>query len=116
MRGLREWKAAVVVTGVLTACVAEAQQVEPWMIASRDGGCMELSVLKQALPDVGDAWTTPYELADLFRERNEKASTLRADMPEGPLIKVVVPSRRLDVVLLPMSVCRAIWQERLQRR
>ena len=85
-----------------------------WMLAAGDGGCADLSVLRGKTLDLL-AWQTPEEFVNHLRARNENVSTVTAKVEPGYMVKVVVPQRGIDVVFVPLPVCRAMWQEALRR-
>ena len=85
-----------------------------WMVAAPDGGCTDLSVIRTKTRDLA-AWNSPEELVNTLRARDENVSTLTAKVEPGYLVKVVVPGRDIDVVFVPFTVCRAMWQEKVQR-
>jgi hypothetical protein len=85
-----------------------------WMLAAPDGGCTDLSVIRNKTLDLL-AWNSPEEFVNSLRARNENVSTLTAKVEPGYMVKVVVPGRDIDVVFVPFQVCRAMWQEKLQR-
>ena len=85
-----------------------------WMLAAPDGGCTDLSAIRKKIPDLS-AWNSPEELVNSLRARNENVSTLTAKVEPGFMVKVIVPGRDIDVVFVPFHVCRAMWQEKVQR-
>lgn len=85
-----------------------------WMLAAPDGGCTDLSVIRQKTRGLA-TWNSPEELVNTLRARDENVSTLTAKVEPGYVVKVVVPGRDIDVVFVPFTVCRAMWQEKLQR-
>lgn len=85
-----------------------------WMLAAPDGGCTDLSVIRQKTRGLA-RWNSPEELVNTLRARDENVSTLTAKVEPGYVVKVVVPGRDIDVVFVPFTACRAMWQEKLQR-
>jgi hypothetical protein len=106
----------VVAALVLVPTLAMAADLSPraWMLAAPDGGCTDLSVIRQKTRDLA-RWNSPEELVNTLRARDENVSTLTAKVESGYVVKVVVPGRDIDVVFVPFTVCRAMWQEKLQR-
>ncbi len=96
--------------------MAAAGDTKPrqWMLAAPDGGCTDLSVIRTKTRDLA-AWNSPEELVNSLRARDENVSTLTAKVEPGYVVKVVVPGRDIDVVFVPFTVCRAMWQEKLPR-
>jgi hypothetical protein len=103
---------ALVLAPTLGTAVDTNQLV--WMLAAPDGGCMDLSAIQKKTHDLL-AWNSPEEFVNHLRARNENVSTLTAKVEPGYLVKVVVPGRDIDVVFVLFQVCRAMWQEKLQR-
>lgn len=99
---------------VPTLGAAVETMLRGWMLAAPDGGCTDLSVIRQKTRDLA-AWNSPEELVNTLRARDENVSTLTAKVEPGYMVKVVVPGRDVDVVFVPFTVCRAMWQEKLQR-
>jgi hypothetical protein len=101
---------------MLAPTVGMAADATPreWMLAAPDGGCADLSVIRTKTRDLS-AWNSPEELVNTLRARDENVSTLTANVELGYVVKVVVPGRDIDVVFVPFTVCRAMWQEKLQR-
>lgn len=101
---------------ILAPTVGMAADAKPreWMLAAPDGGCTDLSVIRTKTRDLS-AWNSPEELVNTLRARDENVSTLTAKVEPGYVVKVVVPGRDIDVVFVPFTVCRAMWQEKLQR-
>ena len=85
-----------------------------WMLAAPNGGCTDLSLLRTKTRDLAK-WSSPEELVNTLRARDETVSTLTAKVEPGYVVKVVVPGRDIDVVFVPFAVCRAMWQEKVQR-
>jgi hypothetical protein len=105
---------AIGVALIPTIATAEDNTPRGWMLATPDGGCTNLSVIRTKTRDLA-AWNSPEELVNTLRARDESASTLTAKVEPGYVVKVVVPGRDIDVVFVPFTVCRAMWQEKLQR-
>jgi len=105
-----------VIGWVLAPALGIAADPSPrgWMLAAPDGGCTDLSVIRQKTRDLG-AWNSPEELVNTLRARDENVSTLTAKVEPGYVVKVVITGRDIDVVFVPFIVCRAMWQEKLQR-
>jgi len=87
---------------------------QAWMLAAPDGGCTDLSVIRQKTRGLAK-WNSPEELVNTLRARDENVSTVTAKVEPGYVVKVVVPGRDIDVVFVPFNVCRAMWQEKVQR-
>ena len=101
---------------LLVPTLGTATDLSPnaWMLAVPDGGCMDLSVIRPKTRGLAK-WNSPEELVNTLRARDENVSTLTAKVEPGYVVKVVVPGRDIDVVFVPFTVCRAMWQEKLQR-
>ena len=115
MTKTRRWVGLVLVV-ILTPTVGIAADDSPnaWMLAAPDGGCTDLSVIRQKTRGLAK-WDSPEELVNTLRARDENVSTVTAKVDPGYMVKVVVPGRDIDVVFVPFGVCRAMWQEKLQR-
>lgn len=113
---MRTRGAGLVMAIVLGPALGMAADHSPnaWMLAAPDGGCTDLSVIRQKTRGLAK-WTSPEELVNTLRARDENVSTLTAKVEPGYVVKVVVPGRDIDVVFVPFSVCRAMWQEKVQR-
>lgn len=86
-----------------------------WMLAAPDGACTDLSAIRNKTLDLM-AWNSPEEFVNHLRARNETVSTVTAKIEPGYyMVKVVVQERGIDVVFVPFQICRAMWQEKLQR-
>jgi len=119
MKAITSWARLGVLCGALLGSFGgPAQAVDTtqlgWMLAAPEGGCTDLSVIRPKTRDLG-AWNSPEELVDTLRARDENVSTLTANVDSGYVLKLVVPGRDIDVVFVPFSVCRAMWQEKIQR-
>lgn len=106
----------IIAAMLLAPTLGMATDVSPntWMLAAPDGGCTDLSVIRQKTRGLA-RWNSPEELVNTLRARDENVSTLTAKVDPGYVVKVVVPGRDIDVVFVPFSVCRAVWQEKVQR-
>lgn len=113
---IRRGRIGLIGAVMLAPTLSMAADLSPraWMLAAPDGGCTDLSVIHQKTRDLAK-WSSPEELVNTLRARDENVSTLTAKVEPGYVVKVVVPGRDIDVVFVPFSVCRAMWQEKVQR-
>ncbi len=116
------------IVGVVTVCLllltligapnGEAQSLgdaDYWMIARGQGGCSSVSAVKGDLHDLAP-WSNPEDFVNGLRDKGIEVSTVTGEFKGRYLVKVLVPSRRVDVVFLPYSLCRIMWQEELERQ
>lgn len=110
-----------VILGMLLSVWAEAswalpsaEPVDPWMVATGMGGCAGVATVGG---DVGDlaAWSGPEEFVNQLRAKDVQVSTVTAEYHGRYLVKIVVPTRQVDTVFVPMSLCREMMQEELRR-
>lgn len=109
---------AVLVLGVFTPIWSHAQSGVPvpdrWMVASGEGSCAAVTSIAGELRDV-PAWQGPEDFVNALREKGLQVSTVMGEYQGRYMVKVVVPARHVDVVFVPYSLCRAMWQEELDR-
>jgi hypothetical protein len=101
--------------GVVTSWAAPSvESVDPWMVATGLGGCAGVKTVAGDLDDLL-AWSGPEEFVNDLRAKGVQVSTLTAEYHGRYLVKVVVPTRRVDTVFVPLSLCREMMQEELRR-
>lgn len=88
---------------------------ERWMVASGMGGCGEVSSIAGEVSDL-PKWSGPEEFVNALRGKGYQVSTVTAEYEGRYLVKVVVPARHVDTVFLPLSLCRKMFQEELDRK
>ncbi len=88
---------------------------ERWMVASGMGGCGEVASITGEVSDL-PKWSGPEEFVNALRSKGYQVSTVTAEYEGRYLVKVVVPARHVDTVFLPLSLCRKMFQEELDRK
>jgi hypothetical protein len=109
---------AVMGLGLFAPFWSQAQSEVPirdrWMVAAGGGSCAAVTSIKGELWDV-PAWEGPEEFVNALRAKGLQVSTVMGEYQGRYMVKVVVPARHVDVVFVPYSLCRAMWQEELDR-
>lgn len=97
---------------LLLSAVAWADElaVSGWMMAGEQGGCADLSTIRTKTLDLL-AWSSPEELINHLRARRELVGVAASKVSPGYMVKVVVPGRSIDVVFVPIEVCRILWEQ-----
>lgn len=97
---------------LLLSAVAWADElsVSGWMMAGEQGGCADLSTIRNKTLDLL-AWSSPEELINHLRARREFVGVAALKVSPGYMVKVVVPGRDIDVVFVPVEVCRLLWEQ-----
>ena len=111
----------LVLTGLFLAAftswgvAGERVQVpDHWMVAGGLGGCSAVTAIEGDLRDL-KPWQGPEEFVNGLREKGLQVSTVTGEYQGRYMVKVVVPSRGVDVVFLPYSLCRIMWLEEIDR-
>lgn len=120
-------KVARLIMGIATASLlaelsvsiwSYAQAGEPirdrWMVAAGEGSCAAVTSIEGDVRDI-PPWQGPEEFVNALREKGLQVSTVMGEYQGRYMVKVVVPARHVDVVFVPYSLCRAMWQEELER-
>lgn len=95
---------------LLRVCaLADELSVSGWMMAGAQGGCADLSTIRNKTLDLL-AWSSPEELINHLRARREVVGVAASKVFPGYMVKVVVPGRDIDVVFVPVEVCRLFWE------
>ncbi len=89
---------------------ADELSVSGWMMAGEQGGCADLSTIRNKTLDLL-AWSSPEELINHLRARREVVGVAASKVSPGYMVKVVVPGRDIDVVFIPVEVCRLLWEQ-----
>ncbi len=90
------------------------QVPDHWMVAGGLGGCSAVTAIDGDLRDL-KPWQGPEEFVNGLREKGLQVSTVTGEYQGRYMVKVVVPSRGVDVVFLPYSLCRIMWLEEIDR-
>lgn len=101
----------------IVAAKGQAQSLrgaDHWMIAGGQGGCSSVTAMQRDLRGL-TSWSSPEEFVNGLREKGIQVSTVTGEFQGRYLVKVVVPARGVDVVFVPYSLCRIMWQEELDR-
>lgn len=91
-----------------------AQVPDHWMVAGGLGGCSAVTAIEGDLRDV-KAWQGPEDFVNGLREKGLQVSTVTGEYQGRYMVKVLVPARGVDVVFVPYSLCRIMWQEEIDR-
>jgi len=112
------------VVGVLmglvgTAVFAESPKpvegwMDPWMVATGMGGCAGVTTVPGEVSDLSP-WFGPEDFVNQLRAKDLQVSTVTAQVQGRYVVKVLVPTRNVNVVFVPRSLCRLMIQEELDR-
>ncbi len=90
------------------------QVPDHWMVAGGVGGCSAVTSIDGDLRDL-KPWQGPEDFVNGLREKGLQVSTVTGEYQGRYMVKVLVPARGVDVVFVPYSLCRIMWQEELDR-
>ena len=85
-----------------------------WMVATGQGGCSAVTSITGELRDLPN-WGGPEDFVNSLRAKGVQVSTVTGEYEGRYMVKVVVPSRGVDVVFVPYSLCRKMWKEEIER-
>jgi hypothetical protein len=84
------------------------------MVATGQGGCSAVTSITGELRDLPN-WGGPEDFVNALRAKGVQVSTVTGEYEGRYMVKVVVPSRGVDVVFVPYSLCRKMWKEEIER-
>lgn len=103
------------ILAVSSASAQPANLPDVWMVATGMGGCAEVSEVSGQIGDV-PRWSGPEDFVNSLRGKGLQVSTVTAEYRGRYIVKVVVPARQVDTVFIPLSLCREMFQEELNRK
>jgi hypothetical protein len=113
-RGLLGLVALAIGFATSTVSADPATLPDIWMVATGMGGCAEVSEVAGQIRDLPQ-WSGPEDFVNTLRRKGLQVSTVTAEYHGRYIVKVVVPSRQVDTVFIPLSLCREMFQEELNR-
>ena len=104
-----------VCAGISSLCFAKtSDRPDHWMVATGQGGCSAVTSITGELRDLPN-WGGPEDFVNSLRAKGVQVSTVTGEYEGRYMVKVVVPSRGVDVVFVPYSLCRKMWKEEIER-
>lgn len=83
-------------------------QGNDWLLMGRHGECVEVSALAERKLPEARGTSDPQVIVQRLRDKGIEVSTQPMALPAGPAVTMTVPSRGLDMVFVPASVCQSV--------